>query len=69
MTSQRKQQMDVEDHKKKVFLIHRKGILQNIRSQHQQEGRSENMNKKRVMKLLELVYLQKVYMTARYWFQ
>ena len=69
LTSQRKKQMDEEDHKKKVFLIHRKGILQNIRSQFQEEGRSENVNKKRVMKLLELIYVHRVYTTALYWFQ
>ena len=52
LTSLRKKHMDEEDHKKKVFLIHRKEILQNIRSQYQVEGRSENVNKKRVIKLM-----------------
>jgi len=52
LTSLRKKHMDEEDHKKKVFLIHRKEILQNIRSQYQEEGRSENVNKKRVIKLM-----------------
>ena len=60
--------MDEYDHKMKVFLIHRKEILQTIRTQSNSEGVLENMNKKRVKKIVENMYIHKVCKMVLFWF-
>ena len=62
-------ELEIQDRKKKVFLVHRKQILQNIRSKMESEHIEEYLNKKRIKRLLMLMSMQKVCKDLLFWFQ
>ena len=62
----RRCQMEIDDRKKKVFLVHRKQILRNIKSEMEKDKILDILAQKRVRKSIVLMVLQKVYQELRF---